>query len=251
MKPPALLDRVIDEQPFPHLFVTLSGSHLYGFDSPDSDFDVRACHVLPSLEVVGLKMGPETIDASSVRDGVEIDFVSHDAAKFFKLMLGRNGYVLEQLYSPLVLRGGETHDRLKAIGHTCVTRHHAHHYLGFARNQWQLFRKEDPPRLKPLLYTYRVLLTGIHLMRSGTVEADLGRLNETFRIPYLDDLIARKRESTEAATVEDAGSGVHAVEYDRLTAELEQAYAASTLPDAPSAHDALHDLLVELRLGGA
>jgi len=38
----------------------------------------------------------------------------------------------------------------------CITRHHVHHYLGFAASQWRLFRKENPPRGKPLLYVYRV-----------------------------------------------------------------------------------------------
>ena len=26
------------------LFVTVSGAHLYGFSSPDSDIDLRGCH---------------------------------------------------------------------------------------------------------------------------------------------------------------------------------------------------------------
>ena len=53
-------------------------------------------------------------------------------------------------------------------------------------------RRKTPPRVKPLLYVYRVLLTGIHLMRTGEVEANLLRLNETAKLPYIADLIARK-----------------------------------------------------------
>ncbi|CAM5712287.1 nucleotidyltransferase domain-containing protein [Streptomyces violaceorubidus] len=37
------------------------------------------------------------------RDGVEMDLVTHDLRKFVRLMLRRNGYVLEQLLSPLVV----------------------------------------------------------------------------------------------------------------------------------------------------
>jgi predicted nucleotidyltransferase len=43
-----------------------------------------------------------------------------------------------------------------------VTKHHAHHYFGVAEMHWKLLDKERPPRVKPLLYVYRVLLTGIH-----------------------------------------------------------------------------------------
>jgi uncharacterized protein len=54
-----------------------------------------------------------------------------------------------------------------------------------------LFEKEQPRRIKPLLYIYHVLLIGIHLMRTGQVEANLVRLNEQFRLAYLPELIAQ------------------------------------------------------------
>ncbi len=59
-----------------------------------------------------------------------------------------------------------------------ITKHHSHHYIGFAATEWKLLLKESPRRVKPLLYVYRVLLTGIHLMRTGTIEANLLALNE-------------------------------------------------------------------------
>jgi uncharacterized protein len=52
------------------LFATISGAQLYGFPSPDSDFDLRGVHLLPLKEVVGLQIGPETIERSGVRDGL-------------------------------------------------------------------------------------------------------------------------------------------------------------------------------------
>src|SRR4051812_8934840 len=148
--------------PYPLIFATISGAHLYGFPSPDSDYDLRGCHVLPAPEVLGLDRGPETIESSTTDRGIEVDLVTHDAAKFFGLMLKKNGYVLEQLHSPLVVHTTPEHDELRAIGRSCVTRHHSHHYFGFAETQWRLFVKESPRRVKPLLYVYRVLLTGIH-----------------------------------------------------------------------------------------
>src|SRR5205814_3408979 len=133
---------------------------------------LRGVHLLPLREVVGLDTGPETIEASGKEDGLELDLVTHEARKFFSLLLKKNGYVLEQLYSPLVVHTTATHEELKGIARSCVTRHHSHHYLGFARTQWELFEKERPRRIKPLLYVYRVLLTGIHLMRTAEVEAN-------------------------------------------------------------------------------
>jgi uncharacterized protein len=87
--------------------------------------------------------------------------------------------------------GGQS--RLTSAATGVVTRHHSHHYFGFAETQWKLFLKgeaEDetvgtscgsseteaaqqrtpyqrPRRVKPLLYVYRVLLTGC--LRTATI----------------------------------------------------------------------------------
>lgn len=238
----------IDDHPYPLLFATISGAHLYGFASPDSDYDLRGVHLLPLEEVLGLKIGQETVEKSGVYDGLEIDLVTHDAKKFFGLMLKKNGYVMEQVLSPLVLHTTPEHEELKAIATECLTRHHAHHYLGFAETQWNLFQKENPPRVKPLLYVYRVLLTGIHLMRTGVVEANLVRLNEWAKLPYIPELIERKRWGSEKERLTQLDLEFHQAEYSRLCAKLEQAFEASSLPEAPRGAAALHDLLVRLRL---
>ena len=93
-----------------------------------------------------------------------------------------------------------------------------------------------------------MLLTGIHLMRTGEVEANLVRLNEEARLPHVDDLIARKLAGPEQSALDDADVAFHRREYERLRAELEAAHQASTLPEAPSARPALNDLLVRLRM---
>lgn len=244
------LAAIASAQPYPLVFATVSGAHLYGFPSPDSDYDLRGVHVLPAREVVGLDTGPKTLEIAHQQDGLELDLVTHDARKFFGLMLRRNGYVLEQLYSPLVVRTSPAHDELKAIGRGCIARHHSHHYRGFAQTQWKLFEKESPRRVKPLLYVYRVLLTGIHLMRTGEVEANLLHLNEQLRLPYVPELVARKLAGPEHGALEDADLVFHRAEFDRLWAELEAAFEASSLPEEPSAEAraALNDLLIRLRL---
>ncbi|AMV31496.1 putative nucleotidyltransferase [Pirellula sp. SH-Sr6A] len=241
----------VRSHPFPLVFATISGAHLYGFPSPDSDFDLRGVHLLPLEKVIGLNQGPATIEKEGVYDGLEIDLVTHDAAKFFGLMLKRNGYVLEQLLSPLVIYTTPVHEELKKLALACLTRHHAHHYLGFAATQWRLFQKESPPRVKPLLYTFRVLLTGIHLMRTGELEANLCSLNESAKLSYLDELTDRKRTGAEKGVLDSFDLAFFQREYERLTRDLEQSYAESSLPNAPTCREAIHDLLVRLRLGEA
>jgi predicted nucleotidyltransferase len=265
------LHRIVAAQPYPLLFATISGAHLYGFPSPDSDYDLRGAHVLPLEAVVGLEVRDETVQDERVIDGLEMDIVSHDVKKFFELLLKKNGYVLEQLYSPLIVHTTPEHAELKEICCTkkfdtspltplpgrggegnqtgVITKHHSHHYFGFAETQWKLFDKERPRRVKPLLYVYRVLLTGIHLMRTGVVNANLVELNDEARLPYIADLIARK-QSGENTTLEDADVAFHQSEYERLRVELQAAHDASQLPELPSdeTRKALNDLLVRVRL---
>ena len=173
--------------------------------------------------------------------------------------------MLEQLYSPLIVHATPEHDELKAVcafkpgtdgsipfpeASGVITKHHAHHYFGFAETQWKLLLKSSPRRVKPLLYVYRVLLTGIHLMRMGRIEANLVTLNEEFRLPYIPDLVARKLGGPEKSTLDEADIAFHEQEYQRLRSELQAAHDASQLPVMPSdeTRAALNDLLVRVRL---
>ncbi|EPD61598.1 DNA polymerase beta superfamily protein [Streptomyces sp. HGB0020] len=238
---------VVAEQPDPVLFATISGAHLYGFPSRDSDVDLRGVHLLPVADLVGLREPEDTRSRMWDRDGVEMDLVTHDLRKFVRLMLRRNGYVLEQLLSPLVVHTTDAHRELAALAPGVLTAHHAHHYRGFANTQWRLFEKTG--ELKPLLYTFRVLLTGIHLMRSGQLQAHLPTLFGEVEAPgYVADLIAAKAEQEHGAA--DVGHARVQTDVERLHAVLDEAQTASALPDAPSVHDALHDLVVRIRLQG-
>ncbi|MFI7011026.1 DNA polymerase beta superfamily protein [Streptomyces sp. NPDC050145] len=241
------LTAIVADQTDPLLFATVSGAHLYGFPSRDSDVDLRGVHLLPPQALVGLREPDETRSRMWDKDGIEMDLVTHDLRKFVRLMLRRNGYVLEQLLSPLVVHTGPAHAELVALAPGALTRHHAHHYRGFAGTQWRLHEKTR--ELKPLLYTFRVLLTGIHLMRTGRVEAHLPTLLEAVDAPgYLPELIEAKAAAEHGGT--DLPSERAAADIEALHLELDAAQAASTLPDEPSAYDALDDLITRVRLEG-
>ncbi len=230
---------------FPILFATISGAHLYGFPSPDSDVDVRGSFVLPLDALLGLKSVDETVTRTYQHEGREVDFVAHDVRKFVQLMLRKNGYVLEQLYSPLVVQGGAAFEELRTLGRGCIVRHLVHHYRGFANNQMELLNKQTPPRLKDLLYVYRVLLTGIHVLQIGEVESNLRNLNAHFRLPDIDDLIARK--TTEGAPLAADEFEMHRKRIEELFARLENAFEKSALPERATNFDALNDFVVRIR----
>lgn len=241
---------VVAAQEHPLAFATVSGAHLYGFPSRDSDIDLRGVHVLPLRDVVGLRARRDTVSRSWDADGVEMDLVTHDLAKFAQLLLRRNGYVLEQLLSPLVVHTSGVHEGLVGLAPRLVTRHHAHHYRGFANTQWRLFMKSR--ELKPLLYTFRVLLTGTHLMRSGEMLADLPALAEVVGAPgYVADLIQAKAIAEHGLLAELAGAPTTeriARDVNALHGALDAAQDDSELPGEPGCRAELNELVVEARL---
>lgn len=249
----AMLDRghlagIVRAGPQP-IFATISGAHLYGFASPDSDVDLRGAFLLPARSVLGLHPPAETLSIQQAAD-VEIDWVAHDVRKFARLLTSHNGYVLEQLYSPLVVVSTEAHAELMELGKGCVTRPTVRHYQGFARGRRQRLL-EPRPAVKHLLYAYRVLLTGIHLMRSGEVVSNLVTLNQLFGIAEIGELVARKRGGAETMQLAERDLAVHAPLLDRLESWLVEAHAKSDLPDEPTAAAALEDFVVRLRLATA
>ena len=128
----ARLTAVAAGQPFPLVFATVSGAHLYGFPSPDSDCDLRGVHVLPARTVVGLDPGPETI-AISEKDGGSSWTWSRTTPRSSSVCCSvGTATSWSSCYSPLVVVTTPEHAELKAIARGCVTRHHSHHYLGFA-----------------------------------------------------------------------------------------------------------------------
>ncbi|HEU5074992.1 MAG TPA: nucleotidyltransferase domain-containing protein, partial [Polyangiaceae bacterium] len=215
----------------------------------DSDVDLRGAFLLPVSELLGLHPPAETI-AIEDKSGIDLDWVAHDIRKFARLMTNHNGYVLEQLFSPLVVLSTAAHEELIELGKGCVTRPTVRHYQGFARGRRKRLAEPDPT-VKHLLYAYRVLLTGIHLMQTGEVVANIQVLNDRFHFAAIDELVARKRGGAEKMALDERDLDQHGELLDRLEAKLQEAHDASQLPDEPTSRLALQDFVVQLRLRGA
>lgn len=231
------------------IFATISGAHLYGFASPDSDVDLRGAFMLPARAMLGLHAPDETLTIDD-KSTVDLDWVAHDIRKFARLLTNHNGYVLEQLYSPLVVVTTTAHEELLRLGKGCITRPTVRHYQGFARGRRHRLA-EPESTVKHLLYAYRVLLTGIHLMQTGEVIANVQVLNERFRLTEIDELVARKRAGAEKMALAEREQAEHGALLDRLERKLQEAYEASSLPEEPTGVAALERFVVELRLDAA
>ena len=252
---PRLAAFLHDHVTHPRIFATLSGGDLYGFASHDGDYDLRGAHLLPVRSVLvamlnegGMDRIPGlTLEATGAEPAPEIDLVSHDLGKFLRLALKGNGYVLEQLLSPLVVETSEWHAELKAMAPGLITRRLYYHYRGFFTNQEKLYNNSGAKRVKGLLYQYRVAMTGIVALETGEIEPNIVRLNERFRLPSVDELVALKVGGEAAFLGDDAP---YLAEIATLEPRLNEAYERSSLPmqASPESRAAVEDLLVRCRM---
>jgi uncharacterized protein len=242
--PTERFDHALAALPHRFVFVTVSGSHLYGFPSADSDFDLRASHVLPGSAFWGLDPPRETEETRLGTGADLVEVVSHDLRKFAGLLARRNGYVLEQLTSPLVVRTSAAHAKLLRLVPALLTRYHYYHYRGFYRTERRDYDRSEPKSVKRLLYCYRVLMTGTVLLREGVLEANLQSLNRRWGFGFLDELVEIKRSRELAALTDDRAC---VAELERLEAELDRAFAETALPEVPPGRQELDRLIIRVR----
>lgn len=228
---------------------SLVGSHSYGFPSRDSDFDIKAIHLAPAEQLVGLQRPKETEQFLGFDDDLEMDFTSHEANKALVLLLKGDGNVLERILSPYLVAPAELDLRLRQLRRLAVanlSKHFHRHYAGFFRGQQRMYEKAGVRKIKTLLYMFRVALTGVHLMRQGRLLPDLPLLLEIYPFPEVAELL-RPKEQAELATVED--DRPYLALMPRLEQLLDEALEASALPDEPPCPQELDRWLRRWRMG--
>ncbi len=228
------------------IFATVSGAHLYGFESPDSDIDLRGAFVHPLRSQLGLKAPRETHDVTVFEGGLELDFVAHDVRKSVRLASTGSGEVLEQIDSPLIVRTSAWHDELVHVTRACITRRLHRHYAGFFASRCALLRSPEAT-VKHLLYAYRAVLSGIVVLRTGRIEAHLPNLLQEHPVPGVAELIARKRSGAEKGPLGPGEAVRHATQLQALEAELDLARDQSTLPEVIEDLRPLDDYLIRVR----
>lgn len=243
-----LVRRYLATQQIPGTMVlcAITGAHQYGFPSADSDLDIKAIHLAPLASVLGLAEAPETVDHIEIFEGVECDLTTHEAKKALGLLIKGNGNLLERLCSPYQVLDGPEVASLRALVPHALSRRVHHHYAGYCRGM-QAEHLRDGFRVKSLLYSFRVALTGIHLLQSGEVVADLNTLATPLGFPELHALIARKQQGAEKEPLTAEESERFQARWPELLERLTEARDRSQLPEEPAGVDVIDGWLVEAR----
>ena len=244
------MSRHAESHPYPLVFASVHGSRLYGFDTSQSDRDIKGCHLLPLDTIIGLDQTNPRVEIRE-DETPPISLVTHDARKYFNLLLNHNAQILEEIFSPLTVRTTEAHEELRQIAQTHLTRRHSAHHLATARKlMLDRIERTDAPDIKFALHMYRCLLTGLHLMKTGEMEVHLPTLNTQANLAHIDELLARRQEGPEGKDLTRQEVQVCLREHNRLVGEIQHAAKNSPLPEQPPGPERLNDLLVRIRKSG-
>lgn len=232
-------DRVIAEESAlrRHLVVSLSGAHAYGFPSVDSDVDLKAVHVEPTANLLGLSPPESHAVRCEVVEGVEVDYSTNEIQPVLASILAGNGNYFERFLGAPVLASAPEFDEIKAHVRGALSKRIFRHYSGFARTQSQSWEESGGTSTKRLLYVLRTALTGVHVLRTGEIIPDLRRLSKEYGFPGVAELIEEKRAGERRElTPEIAGAWKPAVA--RSFEMLDQALETSPLPvEAPNRNE--------------
>lgn len=245
-----------DEERRPRFYV-VTGSHLYGFASPESDVDVRGIHLVPGEEYAYLDrpVGEVTVNMDGTTGGFEeyagVELRSYELRTFGSLLESANYTVVELVFeAPTVMNGIPLEmDALRELLREFLPLNVPHAYLGMAKSNY--YKHLDPekaegydPGAKTFLYVYRGLLGAQYVLDYEDVEADVFALAEAVEGGDPDlvaDLVAHKRGGD--------GSVPESLEERGRAAILAQFNDLGTLPDVDKTgyREAIDDWMRKVR----
>ncbi len=151
------------------LWAIESGSRSWGFDSPDSDYDVRFIYVNRPDWYMTIEEGRDVIEIP-IDDTLDIS--GWDLRKTLRLFKNSNPVLIEWLVSPFVyMQHGRFRNRLLDIASECFSpRACSYHYLRMAENNYHRYvQPRDPVTLKKYFYVLRPLLNILWLKQKRSI----------------------------------------------------------------------------------
>jgi uncharacterized protein len=243
-----LARRFVAVQPPPGRVVVcaVTGAHMYGFPSPDSDLDLKGMHLLPTTSLLGLRTDTDAHDITEIFEAVECDLTTNELGRALALLLSGNGNMLERILSPIQLFDSPELAELQLLARDAISKRFARHYGGFFKG---CCREHELRRTaKTMLYSYRAAMTGVHLLRSGVLEANVMTLAPHYGFDDVAELVALKGSGAEHGPLPNDLHAHHVSRWPALQTMLDEAEADSTLPEISANVDAIEAWLVARRL---
>ena len=215
--------------------LTVSGSHLYGFPSEDSDVDYRGIYVTNTNELLSLRK-PKNVLEIKLKDEVN-DIVLFELEKEIGLALKSNCNILEHMNAKQIYNTGEFIELRRLINNAFGKSGLYNSYLGMATFNYKKFIMGGKSTIKKHLYIFRGLMAGIYALQTGRIEPNLITLNKYFKIKEVNQLIKAKQDSREMSLIPEFKSHTLEDRINELFDRIDKAYEKSKIPDHPDEKD--------------
>lgn len=148
------------------LFAVEAGSRAWGFESPDSDYDIRFIYAHPLSWY--LTPFPKR-DVIEIMDG-DFDYAGWDLRKALFLMKKSNPTFLEWLYSPIqYIADDDFLGSLRELADMYYSRKAAyHHYISMAKNNRRNYLEKGVLTVKKHLYVLRGIMCALWIEDRST-----------------------------------------------------------------------------------
>lgn len=179
------------------LFLSISGSHLYGIPSPE-DIDLRGAHILDENRFWDSWGKPKPKDIVEKKFN-GIDLVSHEIGGFLRELTAPNVNFIEMVLSPLSIIRSEYYNELQDIARDCVSKSMYSHWKGFAKHTTYHAVQEDYKMPKRNLYLLRIYYQGIYIARNEKLRSDFDsfRSLDCFNDSLVQELFDCKKRHAE------------------------------------------------------
>ena len=183
------------------LFAVEAGSRAWGFESPDSDYDVRFVYKRNNIN--------DYLRLEGIRDVIEYelndvyDICGWDLDKTLRLLHSSNPVIFEWVNSPIVYKQTAFLNEFKEfIKPYFMTIKGAHHYLHMAERNYNEFLRKEKVKLKKYFYVLRPILATKYVLEYKTnppmlfIELMSSQLDTNIK-PYVDSLLEKKKNVSE------------------------------------------------------
>jgi len=146
------------------LYACESGSRAWGFESQDSDYDVRFIYLRKTEWYLSLTPGRDVIERPISDD---LDIAGWDFPKAMKLMRKSNPPLLEWLQSPIVYHESfDFRERIHEEADHCFSPIASmYHYRRMAENNFRKYLLKDRVNLKKYFYVLRPVMACLWIER--------------------------------------------------------------------------------------
>lgn len=229
------------------LNLTISGSHLYGWSSIDSDVDIRGIYIVNSNKFLGLNRPADEVHMSYGN----IEIVLQEIGKMTDYALKSNCTMLEQIVAPSIYTTQEYLEwKPLALGKINKTGLYKS-YKGMAMFNYSKFIKTGRKKtVKKYLYVYRALLSGVHALEAQVIQPNAVDLAKYYHVTSLKNLIKAKVNGIEEGELSKEFKEPDLdAEIVKWLGRIDLAYQKSTLPEKMSYADwkEMNEWIIKLR----